>query len=149
MKKIDQIIVTNIRHLMKERGLSQIELSRRSGKSAEHLNKVLAGTRRPGDELLEAIATHLGVESWELYQRPMIEARMSMISKDPLSRTSEIVEAVKQTVRDEFAARDGFEHVPAEIMEALKNTDGRNWDAIEHLLKPANDTKSNKLKSSS
>jgi transcriptional regulator with XRE-family HTH domain len=68
LKKIDQIVVENIRRLLKKRDLSQIEISRLSGKSHEHLSKVMTGSKRPGDDLLEAIAPHLGVESWELYQ---------------------------------------------------------------------------------
>lgn len=145
MKEIDKIIVENLRRLMKELGLTQVELARRSKKSAEHFNKVLAGARRPGDELLEAMAPHLGVQSWQLYQRS---------SKRPTAVSNpEIIEAVTKSVRAEFAARSGLENVPSSILEALRVSDGRNWDAIEHLLKPndkpRHDNKRKKLKSSS
>lgn len=70
MKTIDKIVIENIRRLLDEKGMSQVDLASAAGKPASQISKLMTGASRPGDILLEALAPHLGVEVYELYQAP-------------------------------------------------------------------------------
>lgn len=57
--------MNRIKDILKERGVTQVELADMLGVSRSSIVKTLAGN--PSQETLEKIATVLGVEMWELF----------------------------------------------------------------------------------
>ena len=66
MSNMETTFRQNVARLLKERGMSQRELAKAIGKSAEHLNAALKGRSSPSRELMERIADTLGVSTQEL-----------------------------------------------------------------------------------
>ena len=60
--------MNRIKDILKERGVTQVELADMLGVSRSSIVKTLAGN--PSQETLEKIATALGVEMWELFADP-------------------------------------------------------------------------------
>lgn len=57
------MFIDNVTQLMNEKGISQAELSRRTGLPRSSISQYLSGRNKPRDKALEAIAGALGVKT--------------------------------------------------------------------------------------
>lgn len=64
----------NLRKEMTQRGLSQSELSRRSGVRQATISEALAGVREPSFETIEALARVLDVNAAQFFLEPPAKA---------------------------------------------------------------------------
>jgi transcriptional regulator with XRE-family HTH domain len=71
---IRAIVGFNVQRLRRERGLSQEELSFRSGFTRAYLSGLEAGRRNPTIDSLSKLAQALDIEIEELIRRPFTEA---------------------------------------------------------------------------
>ena len=68
MDKIKKFLGSNIRRLRVSRGISQIELATKIKITPGNMNRIEHGKQAPENENLEAIASALNVEMWQLYK---------------------------------------------------------------------------------
>lgn len=69
-KSLKEIIRSNLRRLMEQRGWSQPELSRRSGVSQTYIGKILRGESVPTVDKVEALAAAFKLDALELMREP-------------------------------------------------------------------------------
>jgi transcriptional regulator with XRE-family HTH domain len=70
MSNMENAFRRNVPRLLEERGMSQRELAKAIGKSAEHLNAALKGRASISRNLMETIADALGASTQELFTDP-------------------------------------------------------------------------------
>jgi transcriptional regulator with XRE-family HTH domain len=70
MSNMENAFRRNVPRLLEERGMSQRELAKAIGKSAEHLNAALKGRTSLSRNLMEKVADALGASTQELFTDP-------------------------------------------------------------------------------
>ena len=67
MMKLQQIFITNLKKIRKEKGLSQMKLSEMCDTTSNYIGQIEMGRRIPSFDKIEKIATALGIHSFELF----------------------------------------------------------------------------------
>lgn len=86
-------LVQNLRTLMRDQGVKQVELARRSGVGKSTVSRILRGEVAPTTQTLEPLATALGVTSAFLLagKREDVESRASNSESPAVANVSRLV----------------------------------------------------------
>ena len=101
---IETVIRENIKSLRKQLGWSQEALAEKTGVSAPYITQIEVGKRTPSLDIVEKLASALGVEYKVLFeaQNSAENAVLSDFSKHILE--SKLISAVTDTIHNEFKA---------------------------------------------
>ncbi|MBR1404631.1 MAG: helix-turn-helix transcriptional regulator [Treponema sp.] len=101
---IETVIRENIKSLRKQLGWSQEALAEKTGVSAPYITQIEVGKRTPSLDIVEKLASALGVEYKVLFeaQNSAENATLSDFSKHILE--SKLISAVTDTIHNEFKA---------------------------------------------
>ncbi|MBQ9207761.1 MAG: helix-turn-helix transcriptional regulator [Treponema sp.] len=101
---IETVIRENIKSLRKQLGWSQEALAEKTGVSAPYITQIEVGKRTPSLDIVEKLASALGVEYKVLFeaQNSAENAALSDFSKHILE--SKLISAVTDTIHNEFKA---------------------------------------------
>lgn len=101
---IEMAVRENVKLLRKRLGWSQELLAEKTGVSAPYITQIEAGKRTPSLDIVERLASALGVEYKSLFE---LNDAGSISSADEFSRhllESRLISAVTETIRREFTA---------------------------------------------
>lgn len=99
---IETLISNNIKALRKQLGWSQELLAEKTGVSAPYITQIEVGKRKPSLEIVEKLASALGVEYktlFEPYNSKIVESSDNF-SKHLLE--SKLISAITETIHKEF-----------------------------------------------
>lgn len=82
---------------MAMRGLNITEMARRASIDTAHISRILAGTRQPGPDALNAIAKALGLAAEVVFQRAGLLPTSTEYQHDPLKQDWDEIYASAQT----------------------------------------------------
>lgn len=99
---IEIIVRENIKSLRKKLGWSQELLAEKTGVSAPYITQIEVGKRTPSLDIVEKLATALGVEYRVLFdpQRPAETTSLQNFSNHLLE--SKLISAITATIHKEF-----------------------------------------------
>ena len=93
------IFINNLKRLRRERGLSQMALSRRCDTSCNYISQIEMGRRIPSFEKIEDIAAALEISSHELFFCETLEKQ-----KEHKPKTKEYLERMPPIVKKEIVS---------------------------------------------
>jgi len=94
---LQQIFITNLKRIRKERGLSQMTLSEKCDTTSNYIGQIEMGRRIPSFEKIEKIAAALEVPSYELF---IYEDAEKKEVKKP--KTKEYLQKIPQNIKNEI-----------------------------------------------
>ena len=97
---IETVIRENIKMLRKQLGWSQELLAEKTGVSAPYITQIEVGKRKPSLEIVEKLASALGVEYKTLFEPHSEEIETKVLSKQLLE--SKLISAIIKTIHNEF-----------------------------------------------
>lgn len=99
---IESIIRENIKSLRKKLGWSQEFLAERTGVSAPYITQIEVGKRTPSLDIVEKLASALGVEYKTLFEQQnlIVDIKSDEFSKHILE--SKLISAITDTIHREF-----------------------------------------------
>ncbi|MCR5613290.1 helix-turn-helix transcriptional regulator [Treponema sp.] len=97
---IETIVSENIKTLRKKLGWSQEFLAEKTGVSAPYITQIEVGKRTPSLDIVEKLASALGVEYKVLFDTDTENVPDSEFSKHILE--SKLITAITKTIHDEF-----------------------------------------------
>jgi len=102
MTNIRDILAGNLRENRRRCGFSQSKLAERAGISTQYIAMIELTKQFPTPEVLQRIATALGVEAYELFAvPPSPESSMERLHKDIIREVREvIVEVLERALED-------------------------------------------------
>jgi len=102
MTNIRDVLAGNLRENRRKCGLSQSKLAERAGISTQYIAMIELTKQFPTPEVLQRIATALGVEAHELFAvPPSPESSMERLHKDIIREVREvIVEVLEKALED-------------------------------------------------
>jgi len=115
--KLQQIFISNLKRIRKERGYSQMKLSEKCDTTSNYIGQIEMGRRIPSFEKIEIIATALDISPHELFSFDLkskqkeqklntIDYLMKMpanVKKDIISR---LISLVKKDIETSFNPQD-------------------------------------------
>ena len=99
---IETILSENIKTLRKKLGWSQEQLAEKTGVSAPYITQIEIGKRTPSLDIVEKLASALGVEYKILFEPKSID---NITKSDNFSRyilESKLITAITNTIHNEF-----------------------------------------------
>lgn len=99
MDKIKELVIVNLTKLMRERGLSQVELANNANMDPVQLNRILKGKNRAGPKSLNSLALALGVPVDHLIQSEPPKAK-------PTQTVSSLLQALSSMERELIEVTD-------------------------------------------
>ena len=99
---IETVIRDNIKSLRKKLGWSQEVLAERTGVSAPYITQIEVGKRTPSLDIVEKLASALGVEYKVLFEH---QSSIDNTSESDFSKhllESKLISAIKETIHNEF-----------------------------------------------
>jgi len=97
---VQQIFITNLKKIRKERGLSQMTLSEKCDTTSNYIGQIEMGRRIPSFEKIDKIAAALEIPSHELF---IYEAAEKKDVKKPKNR--EYLQKIPQNIKKEIISR--------------------------------------------
>jgi len=97
---IETVLRENLKTLRKELGWSQELLAEKTGVSAPYITQIEVGKRTPSLDIVEKLATALGVEYKILFEVHMKNVQSSEFSKHILE--SKLISAITNTIHNEL-----------------------------------------------
>lgn len=97
---IETIISENIKTLRKQLGWSQELLAEKTGVSAPYITQIEVGKRTPSLDIVEKLASALGVEYKTLFETKIENVQSRDFSKHILE--SKLITAITNTIHNEF-----------------------------------------------
>ena len=97
---IETIVSNNIKTLRKKLGWSQELLAERTGVSAPYITQIEVGKRTPSLDIVEKLASALGVEYKTLFETKIENVQSPDFSKHILE--SKLIMAITNTIHNEF-----------------------------------------------
>lgn len=97
---IETIISENIKTLRKQLGWSQELLAEKTGVSAPYITQIEVGKRTPSLDIVEKLASALGVEYKTLFETKIENVQTPDFSKHILE--SKLITAITNTIHNEF-----------------------------------------------
>lgn len=97
---IETIISENIKTLRKQLGWSQELLAEKTGVSAPYITQIEVGKRTPSLDIVEKLASALGVEYKTLFETKIENVQSPDFSKHILE--SKLITAITNTIHNEF-----------------------------------------------
>ncbi len=97
---IENILSENIKTLRKKLGWSQEQLAERTGVSAPYITQIEVGKRTPSLDIVEKLATALGVEYKTLFETKIENVQSPDFSKHILE--TKLISAITDTIHQEF-----------------------------------------------
>jgi len=95
MTNLRDILADNLRENRKKCGVSQSKLAEKAGISTQYIAMIELSKQFPTPEMLERIATALGIESFELFSVPPIpESSIERLHKDMIKEIREVITEV-------------------------------------------------------
>ena len=67
MMKLQQVFISNLKKIRKEKGISQMKLSELCDTTSNYIGQIEMGRRIPSFDKIEQIANALGIHSFELF----------------------------------------------------------------------------------
>jgi transcriptional regulator with XRE-family HTH domain len=97
-----EILAGNLKKNRRKNSLSQAKLAEKAGISTQYIAMIELSRQFPTPEVLERIATALGIEAYELFSVPSSpESSMERLHKDIIRDIREvIVEVLEKTLAD-------------------------------------------------
>ena len=104
---LQQILITNLKRIRKERGLSQMTLSAKCDTTSNYIGQIEMGRRIPSFEKIEQIAAALEVPSYELFVYEAKEKEQKIKAKDylinlPANVRKEIISHLIASIKKEL-----------------------------------------------
>ncbi len=99
---IDIILSENIKKLRKKLGWSQEQLAEKTGVSAPYITQIEVGKRTPSLDIVEKLATALGVEYKTLFETSFSVENVNSVEFSKHILESKLISAVTETIRNEF-----------------------------------------------
>jgi transcriptional regulator with XRE-family HTH domain len=102
MTNIRDILANNLKENRKKCGISQSKLAENAGISTQYIAMIELSKQFPTPEVLERVATALGIEAYELFSvPPSPESSMERLHKDIIKEIREvIVEVLEKALAD-------------------------------------------------
>lgn len=97
---IENVISENIKVLRKRLGWSQEFLAERTGVSAPYITQIEVGKRTPSLDIVEKLASALGVEYKTLFETKIENVQSPGFSKHILE--TKLISAITDTIHQEF-----------------------------------------------
>ena len=97
---IELIVSKNIRKLRKQLGWSQEILAEKTGVSAPYITQIEVGKRTPSLDIVEKLASALGVEYKTLFETNIEILQSTEFSKHILE--TKLISAITNTIHNEF-----------------------------------------------
>ena len=97
---IEIIVSENIKTLRKKLGWSQEMLAEKTGVSAPYITQIEVGKRTPSLDIVEKLASALGVEYKTLFETNIENIQAPEFSKHILE--SKLITAITNTIHNEF-----------------------------------------------
>lgn len=97
---IENVISENIKVLRKRLGWSQEFLAERTGVSAPYITQIEVGKRTPSLDIVEKLASALGVEYKTLFETKIENVQSPDFSKHILE--TKLISAITDTIHQEF-----------------------------------------------
>lgn len=97
---IETIVSENIKTLRKQLGWSQELLAEKTGVSAPYITQIEVGKRTPSLDIVEKLASALGVEYKTLFETKIENIQSPDFSKHILE--SKLISAITDTIHNEF-----------------------------------------------
>ena len=97
---IESVISENIKILRKKLGWSQEFLAERTGVSAPYITQIEVGKRTPSLDIVEKLASALGVEYKTLFETKIENVQSPDFSKHILE--TKLISAITDTIHQEF-----------------------------------------------
>lgn len=97
---IETIISENIKTLRKQLGWSQELLAEKTGVSAPYITQIEVGKRTPSLDMVEKLASALGVEYKTLFETRIENVQSPDFSKHILE--TKLISAITDTIHQEF-----------------------------------------------
>ena len=99
---IETIVSNNIKTLRKKLGWSQELLAERTGVSAPYITQIEVGKRTPSLEIVEKLASALGVEYKILFETENKIDDLNTIDFSKHILESRLIDAITNTIHNEF-----------------------------------------------
>lgn len=74
MTKVQNILAQNMKSARRKAGLSQTQLAEKAGTATNYISQIECGKRFPSPQMLEQIATALGIEDFDLFSVKSVES---------------------------------------------------------------------------
>jgi transcriptional regulator with XRE-family HTH domain len=114
---LQQIFITNLKRIRKERGLSQMALSEKCDTTSNYIGQIEMGRRIPSFEKIEKIAVALDIPSYELFKYESTEKNevkklksREFLQKIPRNIKNEIIShlltAINRDVKASFDSKN-------------------------------------------
>ena len=105
MINLREILATNLKENRRKCGVSQAKLAEQSGISTQYIAMIELSRQFPTPDVLEQIATALGIEAYELFSvPPSPESSMERLHKDIIKEIREvIVEVLEKALADKHS----------------------------------------------
>ncbi|MDR2717447.1 MAG: helix-turn-helix transcriptional regulator [Treponema sp.] len=97
---LQQIFITNLKRIRKERGFSQMVLSEKCDTTSNYIGQIEMGRRIPSFEKIEKIAFALEIPSYELF---MFETAEKKQEKKP--KTKDYLQKMPQNIKKEIISQ--------------------------------------------
>lgn len=97
---IELVVSENIRKLRKQLGWSQEVLAEKTGVSAPYITQIEVGKRTPSLDIVEKLASALGVEYKTLFETNIDNLQSTKFSKHILE--TKLISAITNTIHNEF-----------------------------------------------
>lgn len=95
MTNIRDILADNLRENRKKCGISQSKLAEKAGISTQYIAMIELSKQFPTPEVLERIASAIGIEAYELFSVPPTpESSMERLHKDIIKEIREVITEV-------------------------------------------------------
>jgi transcriptional regulator with XRE-family HTH domain len=92
MTNLRDILANNLKENRRKCGLSQVKLAEKAGISTQYIAMIELSKQFPTPEVLEQVATALGIETYELfYVPPSPESSMERLHKDIIKEIREVI----------------------------------------------------------
>ncbi len=99
---IETIISENVKFLRKTLGWSQELLAEKTGVSAPYITQIEAGKRTPSLDIVEKLASALGVEYKTLFETSNSKENIKSIDFSKHILETRLISAVTKTIHNEF-----------------------------------------------
>jgi transcriptional regulator with XRE-family HTH domain len=105
MTNIRDILANNLKENRRKCGYSQAKLAEKAGISTQYIAMIELSRQFPTPDVLEQIATALGIEAYELFSvPPSPESSMERLHKDIIKEIREvIVEVLEKALADKHS----------------------------------------------
>jgi transcriptional regulator with XRE-family HTH domain len=77
---IQDLFIVNLKAYRKLRGVSQTKLAELCNSSTGYIGEIECGRRFPSVNMIERLATALGIESWHLFRNEPVNSSVSYLS---------------------------------------------------------------------